>query len=87
LTTVPSMNAKLEPRIVAAKIHLPFSAVGTTEYPARTAPSSAGGLHIIAVPFAWIVRFTLPVYSMPRIDRADLLIQQKSELLYYSHGL
>jgi hypothetical protein len=43
------MNAMLEPRIVAAKIHPLFPAVGAAEHPARIAPSSQGGLTITVI--------------------------------------
>jgi hypothetical protein len=52
-TTVPSMNAMLEPRMVAAKIHGPFTAVGWEHRLLRIAASSQGGLAIVAIcPFS-----------------------------------
>jgi hypothetical protein len=47
------MNAMLEPRIVAAKIHGPFTAVGWEHRLLRIAASSQGGLAIVAIrPFS-----------------------------------
>src|ERR1700691_2104486 len=44
LTTVPSMKAMLEPKIVAARIHRPvLAAHRTVAFADRTAPSSHGG--------------------------------------------
>src|ERR1700679_2414912 len=44
LTTVPSIKAMLEPKIVAARIHRPvLGADGTAAFGDRTAPSSHGG--------------------------------------------
>src|ERR1700732_4167539 len=47
------MNAMLEPRIVAAKIHGPFIAAGWEHRILRIAASSQGGLAIVAIrPFS-----------------------------------
>jgi hypothetical protein len=43
------MNAMLEPRIVAAKIHGPFTAAGWEHRLLRIAASSQGGLAIVAI--------------------------------------
>ena len=48
-TTVPSMNAMLEPRMVAAKIHGPFTRVGCAHRLLRIAASSQGGLAMVAM--------------------------------------
>src|SRR5262249_42120996 len=50
LTTVPSINAMLEPRIVAARIHGASALVqGRTEGPDKMEPSSQGCLNILAI--------------------------------------
>jgi hypothetical protein len=47
------MNAMLEPRMVAAKIHGPFTAAGWKQRLLRIAASSQGGLAIVAIrPFS-----------------------------------
>src|SRR5271163_2673795 len=47
------MNAMLEPRMVAAKIHGPFTAAGWEQGLLRIAASSQGGLAIVAIhPFS-----------------------------------
>ena len=48
-TTVPSMNAMLEPRMVAARIQGPFVVAGRSHEPARIAASSQGGLPMLAI--------------------------------------
>src|SRR5689334_17322591 len=48
-TTVPSINAMLEPRIVAARIQGPFVVTGGLHEPARIAASSQGGLAMLAI--------------------------------------
>src|SRR5580765_1347774 len=47
LTTVPSINAMLEPRMVAASTHGPLVGRGELHQPARIAPSSQGNLTAI----------------------------------------
>src|ERR1700687_5864136 len=59
-TTVPSMNAMLEPRMVAARIQEPFVVAGRSHEPARIAASSQGGLAMLAIvhsPLGGLVRF------------------------------
>src|SRR5580698_258728 len=47
------MNAMLEPRVVAAKIHGSFTAAGCEHRLLRIAPSSQGGLAIVPIrPFS-----------------------------------
>src|SRR6185295_8625559 len=56
-TTVPSMNAMLEPRIAAARTHEPLPAPGRWEGPARIAASSHGDLVMLATLYtciAWL---------------------------------
>jgi hypothetical protein len=43
------MNAMLEPRMVAARIHGPFTAAGWEHRLLRIAASSQGGLAIVAI--------------------------------------
>jgi hypothetical protein len=43
------MNARLEPRMVAAKIQRPFAVAKPPREPARIAPSSQGGRAIVAI--------------------------------------
>ena len=49
LTTVPSMNAMLEARMVAARIQAPLVGAGSWHGLARIAASSQGGLAILAI--------------------------------------
>src|SRR6266581_5332489 len=48
-TTVPSMNAMLEPRMVAARIQGPFVVAWRSHGLARIAASSQGGLAMLAM--------------------------------------
>src|SRR5437773_12354557 len=59
-TTVPSMNAMLEPMIVAARIQGPFVVAARSHEPARIATSSQGGLAMLAI-----------VHSPPGADGAN----------------
>src|SRR5882757_609467 len=58
--TVASMNAMLEPRMVAARIHGPSAVTGRWHEPARIAASSQGGLAKAISPFS--VRLGVPVF-------------------------
>lgn len=49
-TTVPPMNAMLEPRMVAAKIQGPLTAAGREHGLLQIVTSSLGGLAILAIP-------------------------------------
>src|SRR5258708_33177069 len=51
LTTVPSMKAMLDPRIVAANTHAPALAEGSPGEPARIAASSQGGLAMLGMTY------------------------------------
>src|SRR5439155_8643782 len=48
-TTVPSINAMLEPMIVAARIQGPLVVACRSHEPARIAASSQGGLAMLAI--------------------------------------
>src|SRR5438094_10570527 len=48
-TTVPSINAMLEPRIVAARIQGPLVVACRSHEPARIAASTPGGLAMLAI--------------------------------------
>src|ERR1700682_1362939 len=58
-TTVPSIKAMLEPRMVAARIQGPFVISGRPHEMARIAASSQGGLAMLAI-----------IHSPPGVDRA-----------------
>src|ERR1700682_6066754 len=70
-TTVPSMKARLEPRIVAASTHLPDDfGHGLVESPDRITPSSHGSrINVVIVDYA----ARQSILAQPRTRAAFLL--------------
>src|SRR5258707_1202485 len=67
-TTVPSIKAMLEPRMVAASIQGPFVVAGRPHEPARITASSQGGLAMLAIVHSQVEQVSRPVPTTERQD-------------------